>query len=176
MLGNKPHFPGRRQEDLLEVEVICSLTCVTESSPSALQPQPPFPPLTATRLGSLDPLCRVSRALERKKKRLLWNLPLEQLLWAIRRAFPIQRVGHLSFHCITCLRIPLQCRRPRFDPWVGKVLWRRAWQPTPGFLPGESHGQRSLVGYSPCGRRESDTTEGLSTITCRNPNMGKGSV
>ena len=36
-----------------------------------------------------------------------------------------------------------------FDPWVGKIPWTRAWQPTPVFLPGESHGQRSLVGYSP---------------------------
>ena len=50
-----------------------------------------------------------------------------------------------------------------FDPWVGKIPWRRAWQPTPVFLPGESHGQRSLVGYSPQGRKESDTTERLST-------------
>ena len=46
-------------------------------------------------------------------------------------------------------RICLQCRRPGFDPWVGKTPWRRKWQPTPGFLPGESHGQRSLEGYSP---------------------------
>ena len=36
-----------------------------------------------------------------------------------------------------------------FDPWVVKIPWRRAWQPTPVFLPGESHGQRSLAGYSP---------------------------
>ena len=45
-----------------------------------------------------------------------------------------------------------QCRRHercRFDPWVGKIPWRRAWQPSPVFLPGESHGQRILVGYSP---------------------------
>ena len=34
-------------------------------------------------------------------------------------------------------------------PWIGKILWKRAWQPTPVFLPRESHGQRSLVGYSP---------------------------
>ena len=47
----------------------------------------------------------------------------------------------------------------QFDPWVGKVPWRRQWKPTPTFLPGESHGQRSLVGYSPWGRKESDTTE-----------------
>jgi len=40
-------------------------------------------------------------------------------------------------------------KRHRFDPWVGKILWRRAWQPTPFFLPGDSLGQRSLVGYSP---------------------------
>ena len=52
--------------------------------------------------------------------------------------------------------------RPGFDPWVGKVPWRRAWQPTPVFLPGESHGQRSLVGYSPWGHKESDTAESLS--------------
>ena len=37
-----------------------------------------------------------------------------------------------------------KCGRPGFDPWVGKIFWRRAWQPTPVFLPGESHGQRSL--------------------------------
>ena len=45
-----------------------------------------------------------------------------------------------------------QCRRSkkcRFDPWIGKIPWRRKWQPTPVFFPGESHGQRSLVGYSP---------------------------
>ena len=40
---------------------------------------------------------------------------------------------------------------PEFNPWIGKTPWRRAWQPTPVFLPRESHGQRSLVGYSPQG-------------------------
>ena len=58
-------------------------------------------------------------------------------------------------------KICLQCERSGFDPWVGKILWRRKWQPTPVFLPGESHGRRSLVGYSPRGRKESDTTERL---------------
>ena len=43
--------------------------------------------------------------------------------------------------------------RYRFDPWVGKIPWRTAWQPTPVFLPGESHGQRSLEGYSPGSQR-----------------------
>ena len=46
-----------------------------------------------------------------------------------------------------------QCRRSGFDLWVGKIPWRRARQPTPGFLPGESHGQRSLEGHSSLGCR-----------------------
>ena len=46
----------------------------------------------------------------------------------------------------------------RVDPWVGKIPWRRKWQPTPVFLPGKSHGQRSLAGYSPRGGKESDAT------------------
>ena len=45
--------------------------------------------------------------------------------------------------------VRLQCRRPGFNPWVGKSPQRRKWQPIPVFLPGESHGQRSLGGYSP---------------------------
>ena len=55
-----------------------------------------------------------------------------------------------------------QCRR-HFDPWVGKIPWRRKWQPTPVFLPGKSHGQRSLTGYSPKGPKDLDMTERLST-------------
>ena len=46
-----------------------------------------------------------------------------------------------------------------FHLWVWKIPWRRAWQPTPVFLPGEYHGQRSLVGHGPRGHGESDTTE-----------------
>ena len=46
-----------------------------------------------------------------------------------------------------------------FDSWVGKILWSRKWQPVPVFLPGKFHGQRSLAGYSPWGRKESDATE-----------------
>ena len=54
------------------------------------------------------------------------------------------------------------CWRPGFDPCIGKIPWRREWQATPVFLPGESHGQKSLVGYSPWGCKESDMT---STFT-----------
>ena len=46
-----------------------------------------------------------------------------------------------------------------FDPWVGKILWKRKWQATPVFLPERFYGQRSLVGYSLWGCKESDTTE-----------------
>ena len=57
----------------------------------------------------------------------------------------------------------LQCRRPGFSPWVGKMPWRREWPPV--FLPGELHGQRSLAGYSSWGHKDSDTTEQL-TLCC----------
>ena len=55
------------------------------------------------------------------------------------------------------VRIHLQCRRPGFDPWVGKISWRRERLPTPVFWPGEFHGL-----YSPRGHKESDSTEWLS--------------
>ena len=50
-------------------------------------------------------------------------------------------------------------KRQGFDPCFGKISWRRIWQLTPVFLPGKFHGQRSLVGFSPRGRKELDTTE-----------------
>ena len=52
-------------------------------------------------------------------------------------------------------------QKTRVHPWVGKIPWRRKWQPTPVFLPGKFHGLRSLVGYSPWGHKESDTTKQL---------------
>ena len=75
----------------------------------------------------------------------------------------LRTLYHLQAHLDFCLpsslaglpwwyrgeSVCLQCGRPGFHPWVGKIPWRRKWQPTPVFLPGESHGRRSLVGYSP---------------------------
>ena len=58
-----------------------------------------------------------------------------------------------------------RCKRRGFNPWVRKIPWRRKWQPSLVFLPGESHGQRSLAGYSPQGCKESDVTERLRTHT-----------
>ena len=58
-----------------------------------------------------------------------------------------------------------QGKRCQFVAWVGKIPWRRAWQPTPAFLPGGSHGQRSLADYSPLCNKELDTTEHTHTHT-----------
>ena len=52
-----------------------------------------------------------------------------------------------------------EAHRCTFSPWVGKIPWSRKLQPTPVFLPGESHGQRSLVGCSPWGHKQLDTAE-----------------
>ena len=84
-------------------------------------------------------------------------------LWGRRESVMIEQLNRteLYIHCLLSLHIPggvsgkeptCQCRRHKrcwFDPWVRTIPWRRAWQPTPVFLPGESHGQRSLVGYCP---------------------------
>ena len=59
-----------------------------------------------------------------------------------------------------------KCRRPqrhRFDPWVGKIPWRKKWQTTPVFLAKKFQGQRSLASYSPWGHKQSDLIEQLST-------------
>ena len=77
----------------------------------------------------------------------------------VRSIFPGGASGKVS----TC-----QCRRRKkhgFNPRVGKIPWRRARQPTPVFLPGKSHGQRSLVGYHPWGHKELDMTE-VTYHTC----------
>ena len=60
--------------------------------------------------------------------------------------------------------IYLQCRRPGFNPWLRKIPWRRKWQHTPVLLPRKAHGWRSLLGYSPWGCKELDTTERLHSL------------
>ena len=57
-----------------------------------------------------------------------------------------------------------EMERCSLDPWLRKIPWRRAWRLTPVFLPGESHGERSLAGYSPCGRKELNMTEATEHI------------
>ena len=71
----------------------------------------------------------------------------------------------LLSQCLCVCVCVCECMRPGFESRVGKIPWRRKWQPTPVFLPGESHGGRSLVGYSLRGRKESDMTELLHSLT-----------
>ena len=69
----------------------------------------------------------------------------------------------------------------RFNPWVRKIPWRRPWQPTPVFLPGEFHGQRSPMSYSPWGHKELDMTERISgmfrtSLTTNNYHFSLGNI
>ena len=70
---------------------------------------------------------------------------------------------YLGFPSGLVVKNPLQCRGRRFNPWLRKIPWRRSWLAALVFLPGESHGQRSMAGYSPWGHKELDMTEQLST-------------
>ena len=74
------------------------------------------------------------------------SLKRQRLLWLLQKH---DMEGWIVF---------CQGRKCGFDPWVGKIPWRRKWQPAPIFLPGKSHGQRSLVGCSPLSHKELDTT------------------
>ena len=115
-------------------------------------------------LPSLLPLCRPPHPFPQfnKEKRAPFPIPSHALALAAARG-PLDLPFCLVSFCLLSGKEAIgQCRRRkrhRFNPWIGKILWRRAWQPTPVFLPGESHGQRSLVGYCPWGRKESDITE-----------------
>ena len=74
-----------------------------------------------------------------------------------------------NLNCTSLVAQRLKClpamQETWVDPWVAKVPWRRKWQPTPVFLPGESHGRRSLVGYSPRGCKESESEVSDFTFT-----------
>ena len=82
---------------------------------------------------------------------------------AARQKWNGRHVKHKASLVLRWSRIFLQCKRPEFSPWIGKIPWRRAWQPTAVFLPRELHRQRSLAGYSPWVHKEWDMTEWLST-------------
>ena len=73
----------------------------------------------------------------------------------------------IIFSCIyfTKAALFLPSKRHSFNPWVGKISWRRKRHPTPVFLPREFHGRRSLVGYSPQGRKKSRTRPSYFTFT-----------
>ena len=116
-------------------------------------------------LGREDPLVK---GMATHSSILAWRIPWTEEPGGLQST-GLQRVGHdratsLSFFhflglstlqglpwCLSAKESTCQCRRHSFDPWVGKIPWRRKWQPPPVFLPGESHGWSSLVGYSPQG-------------------------
>ena len=90
---------------------------------------------------------------------MLLNIPQCTQHSPLQQSHPDQNLNSVEFgklsiglkglpKCLNGKESICQCRRCRFDPWVKKIPWRRKWQPTPLFLPGISHGQRSLVSYS----------------------------
>ena len=104
----------------------------------------------------------------------LWNDYHKSLItichWPkLLRFYCLYSVCYMGFPGgISGKELACQCRRHKrrgFNPWVRKIPWSREWQPTPIFLLGKSHGQRSLVGYSPWGLEEWDTTERAHTHT-----------
>ena len=100
---------------------------------------------------------------------------LRDYIWDQKSHSPCLQWAH---SWLKWLRICLQCRRPRFKLWIRKIRWRRKWQPTPVFLPGKSHRWRSLAGYSPWGRKQSDTTERLTSFSQQghSKKIGKKSI
>ena len=116
-----------------------------------ISPSNEHPGLISFRMDWLD-LLAVQGTLESSptpqfKRKTVWSflkkLKIELPWWEWRLPW------WLSSEESTCRN----CRKPEFDPWIGKILWRRAWKPTPVFLPRESHGQSSLVGYNPWDHR-----------------------
>ena len=94
------------------------------------------------------------------------------MVYVKNKIMHIQRV-YLGLPWQLSSKAPPAYRRHGFHPWVWRIPWRRAWQPTPAFLPGKSHGQRSLAGYSPWGHKESDTTEATSHTCMQTAYLGK---
>ena len=83
-------------------------------------------------------------------------------------SYPLLSFG-VKWAFVVAQMVKNQNEKPGFDPWVGKIPWKREQLPTPVFWPRKFHGQRSLAGYSPWGCKESDTTERLSlsmTLIC----------
>ena len=93
-----------------------------------------------------------------------WLIPDLKHCWLLHQQEESSRVFHEELKAwyesnglpwrLSSKESSCQCRRCMFNPWLGKILWRRKWQPTPVFLPGRSQGQKSLVGYSPWGCKD----------------------
>ena len=183
--------------DIYSLESACwtrLVPCSVLPAPPTLQPccsptlaSPPCPhfPSLISSLLNHTPRCRSSAAPASWVSRVPQPLSLslgaapgsrELMAWA---KFRLQSNMHTG--CYSPIGIPRwlgrkettsQCRRRRtlrFDSWVGQILWRRAWQPTPMFLPGKFHGQRSMAGYSPWGCKESTKLSVHANIILKPP-------
>ena len=96
---------------------------------------------------------------------LMWRRPVCLMLGLfIVQVEPVSTLQLITRHVRSYQ--DLNWTKTQFDPRVGKILWRRKWQPTPVFSPRKSHGWRSLVGYSPWSLKESGTTRRLNRIIC----------
>ena len=117
-----------------------------------------LPGIRETRVLSLGRENPLEKAMATHSSTLAWRIPwreepgrLQSMGW--------QSQTRLRDFTFSGKESAYPCKRPGMDPWVGKIPWRRKWQPTPVFLPGESHEQRSLAGYSPWGCKGLGTTE-----------------
>ena len=128
------------------------LLCICDPVPA---PLPPWPQSSSCSGLSCSPVD--------VKLRICALFPL-YLVWPLPYILGIS-LGHLlkdAFGGSDGKESACNCKRPGFNSWVGKIPWEREWYPTPVSLLGEFQGQRSLVGYSPWGCKESDTTEQLT--------------
>ena len=143
---------GRKELDTTEcLPFHFSLSCIGEGNGNPLQ----CSCLENPRDGGAwwAAVCGVTRS----QTRLKWLSSSSSRAKRVLGVFP----GGISGKESTC-----QCRRQKrckFNPWIGKIPWNRKWHSTSVFLPGKSHGQRSLVVYSPWGRKELDKTEHVSS-------------
>ena len=131
-----------------------------------------MPAMWETWVRSLDQEDPLEKEMATHSSILAWSIPWTGGAWwaTVHRS---QRVGHdwknsLSLWVlwaslvVQTVKNPLAVQGTWVDPWVGKIPWREEWQSTRVFLPGKLQGQRGLAGYSPCGHKESDTTENTS--------------
>ena len=91
-----------------------------------------------------------------------WNLCSWPVVFSPRLRSPALAGRFFTTSAVWEAQETLETKRLGFHPWVGKIPWRKEWQPTPVLLPGKFHGHRSLAGYSPWGRKESDMTKRLT--------------
>ena len=99
----------------------------------------------------------------RKKNKLLIHAATLASTWcSVKEARSARKILYASILENSKTVKNLQCKRPRFYPWIGKTPWRREWQATPVLLPGEFQGQKSLVCYSPWAHKELDVIEWLT--------------